>query len=218
MRAVAGEILCQYISWLAKKVLFVLTEPLCKYVITYMKKRTRKPQQERKAEIIEATLSLSAEVGPDQTTTEAIAQRIGLSQSAIFRHFPTKTDIWNAVFAKLSNQMEQGWGDAKGEKSAQQRIQSVVLLQLRLVNSVPALPSIVFSRELHRGNTVLRMGVMALMKRFRETLKTHIASGIASGEFCDDLDPQDAALLVISTLQGIVMRWSLSGEAFDLID
>ena len=183
-----------------------------------MKKRIRKPQQERKAEIIEATLSLSAEVGPDQTSTEAIAERIGFSQSAIFRHFPTKTDIWNAVFAKLSNQMEQGWDGAKSEKSAQQRIQFVVLSQLRLVNSVPALPSIVFSRELHRGNTVLRMGVMALMKRFRGILKTHIERGIASGEFCDDLDPQDAALLVISTLQGVVLRWSLSGEAFDLID
>ena len=163
-------------------------------------------------------MSLSAEVGPDQTSTEAIAERIGFSQSAIFRHFPTKTDIWNAVFAKLSNQMEQGWDGAKSEKSAQQRIQFVVLSQLRLVNSVPALPSIVFSRELHRGNTVLRMGVMALMKRFRGILKTHIERGIASGEFCDDLDPQDAALLVISTLQGVVLRWSLSGEAFDLID
>ena len=183
-----------------------------------MKKRIRKSGQERKAEIVEAALSLSAEVGTDQASAEAIAERIGFSQSAIFRHFPTKTDIWNAVFAKLSNQMEQGWGGADRERSAKKRIQFVVLSQLRLVNSVPALPSIIFSRELHRGNTVLRMGVMALMKRFRGTLNTHIASGIDNGEFCDDLDPQDAALLLISTLQGVVMRWSLSGEAFDLID
>lgn len=183
-----------------------------------MNKRIRKPQQERKAEIVEAALNLSAEVGPDQTSTEAIAERIGFSQSAIFRHFPTKTDIWNAVFAKLSNEMEQGWEGADHKRSAQERIQFVVLSQLRLVNSVPALPSIVFSRELHRGNTILRMGVTALMKRFHTMLKTHITRGISRGEFCEDLDPEGAASLVVSSLQGVVMRWSLSGEAFDLLD
>ena len=49
----------------------------------------RKPAPERKAEILEATLRLADELGPDRLSTEAIARAVGLTQPGIFRHFPT---------------------------------------------------------------------------------------------------------------------------------
>ena len=44
-------------------------------------------------------LVLARERGPDAITTQAIADRIGVTQGAIFRHFPDKEAIWMAVFA-----------------------------------------------------------------------------------------------------------------------
>ena len=69
----------------------------------------RKPAPERKAEILEATLRLADELGPDRLSTEAIAQAVGLTQPGIFRHFPTKQAIWEAVAAKITDRMAAGW-------------------------------------------------------------------------------------------------------------
>ena len=68
----------------------------------------RKSTQERKSEIVDAALNLSADAGPGQITTEALAKRVGVSHGAIFRHFPTKAAIWNAVFETIAKKMEQG--------------------------------------------------------------------------------------------------------------
>jgi AcrR family transcriptional regulator len=53
---------------------------------------------ERRNEIVQAVLDLAGEDGPDAVTTQAIADRIGVTQGALFRHFPDKEAIWLAVF------------------------------------------------------------------------------------------------------------------------
>jgi len=177
----------------------------------------RKSTQERKSEIVDAAFSLSLDVGPGRITTEALAKKIGLSHAAIFRHFPTKEDIWSAVFETISQKMEQGWSDLELAPSSCKRLHDLVGAQLRLVTAVPALPSIIFSRELHIKNAGIRNGVLALMKRFHAILSTEIQAGITRGELRPDIDSDEAANLVIAALQGTVLRWSIASKRFDLI-
>jgi hypothetical protein len=39
----------------------------------------------------------------------------------------------------------------------------------------------------------------------------------AAGELRRGLEPEDAAFLILGLVQGLVIRWSLSGQAFDLV-
>src|SRR3989344_2031393 len=55
------------------------------------------PADERRAATVEAVINLAAEQNPSDITTTAIAQRMGLTQGALFRHFPTKDAILEAV-------------------------------------------------------------------------------------------------------------------------
>ena len=59
--------------------------------------KSRLSTGERQIEIIHAVLTLAAENSPDAITTQAIAQHMGLTQGAVFRHFPTREAIWLAV-------------------------------------------------------------------------------------------------------------------------
>src|SRR5512141_905832 len=61
--------------------------------------RQRHMTDERQREIVAAVLALARERGPDAITTQAIADRIGVTQGAVFRHFQDKEAIWLAVFA-----------------------------------------------------------------------------------------------------------------------
>ncbi len=55
------------------------------------------PADERRAATVEAVVDLAAEQNPSDITTTAIAQRMGLAQGALFRHFPSKDAILESV-------------------------------------------------------------------------------------------------------------------------
>lgn len=178
---------------------------------------SRKPAATRKVEIVEAALRLADELGPDRLTTEAIAGAVGLTQPAIFRHFPTKQDLWAAVGARIGALMGERWaGISATDGGPTDRIQALVQAQLRLIQSTPAIPAILFSRELHVENEELRRAFRALMGRFHRLIESLVAEACERGELCPDLDPEDVAFLVIGLLQGLAVRWSISGRSFDL--
>ncbi len=179
----------------------------------------RKSAEDRKAEIASVVLRLAAKVGPDRLTTEDIAQAVGLSQPAIFRHFPRKQDIWQAVAARIGADMATCWTKAgNGSGTPSGRLRALVEAQLRLIQSTPALPAILFSRELHAENEGLRQTFVEMMGRFHQVLRSAITDGIRMQEFRDDIDAADAAWLVLGLIQGLAVRWSLSARAFPLVD
>ena len=53
----------------------------------------RKRAELRKAEIVATLLELADSIGPDRVTTGAVASAIGITQAALFRHFPTKDTL-----------------------------------------------------------------------------------------------------------------------------
>lgn len=181
--------------------------------------RVRKSAEARKAEIIDATLRLADKVGPDRLTTEKIAEAVGLTQPGIFRHFPKKQDLWEAVAARVGSMMETRWKKAgNGDSPATDRIRALIGAQLRLIQSTPAIPAILFSRELHTKNKGLRSAFFGLMSRFHKLIAGQVAQACAAGELREDIDPDDAAFLIIGLVQGLAVRWSISGRKFDLTE
>jgi AcrR family transcriptional regulator len=57
-------------------------------------------------------LRLADKLGPERLTTDAIANAVGLTQPGIFRHFPKKQDLWEAVAARVGAMMEANWTKA----------------------------------------------------------------------------------------------------------
>ncbi len=181
--------------------------------------RTRKSAEARKAEIIDAALHLADKVGPDRLTTSKIAEAVGLTQPGIFRHFPTKQDLWEAVASHIGSMMEARWKKAgNGDRPATDRIRVLIGTQLRLIQSTPAIPAILFSRELHTKNKGLRNAFFGLMSRFHKLIAGQVAQACAAGELRKDIDPDDAAFLIVGLVQGLAVRWSISGRNFDLTE
>lgn len=181
--------------------------------------RVRKTAEARKSEIIDATLRLADKLGPERLTTEAVADAVGLTQPGIFRHFPKKQDLWEAVAEKVGAMMEMCWQKAqRGDARATDRIRALIGAQLRLIQSTPAIPAILFSRELHTRNKGLRTAFFGLMNRFHRLISDLVAHARATGELRADLDSDDAAFLIMGLVQGLAMRWSISGRNFDLME
>lgn len=179
--------------------------------------RVRKTAETRKAEIIDAALHLADKLGPDRLTTGAIAEAVGLTQPGVFRHFPKKQDLWQAVAARVSAMMEARWTKTQNPDAAPtDRIRVLIAAQLRLIQSTPAIPAILFSRELHAKNKGLRKAFLDLMNRFHRLVAGLVTQAREAGELRDDLESDDVAFLIIGLVQGLAVRWSISGRDFDL--
>lgn len=179
--------------------------------------RTRKSGDERKAEVVEAAMRLAAELGPERVTTEDLARAVQLTQPAIFRHFPTKDAIWLAVAETIGSRLKARWREVAHGPTASDRLRRLVVAQLGLIRSVPAIPAILFSRELHTRNEHLRAAFHGLLEKLHRLVAEAIDDGRRRGEFPSDLDPSDAAYLIVALIQGLAVRWSLSGRRFDLV-
>ncbi len=181
--------------------------------------RIRKSADKRKAEIVTAALKLAGEVGPDRITTQALAEAVGISQPGIFRHFPKKEDIWGAVAQHIAKRLRENWsGTINEDKPPADRLQAFVFGHLTFLQRTPAIPAILFSRELHAENEPLRTYFAGLMKRAHQRVRALVADEIEAGNFDAGLNPDDAAYLVLALIQGTAMRWSLNARNFDLAE
>lgn len=178
---------------------------------------TRKSADQRKAEIAATALRLADELGPDRLTTQAIADAVGLTQAAIFRHFPTKQALWSAVAETLAETMTSAWlTELAANVEPEQRLIALIRVQLRLIEANPAIPAILHSRELQTGNPELRQTFLTLMMRFQGMLTEELSRARSAGSLRRDMEPEDCAVLLVSLVQGLAIRWALGNRAFSL--
>ncbi|MEP0321917.1 TetR/AcrR family transcriptional regulator [Bauldia litoralis] len=179
---------------------------------------TRRTAETRKAEIVATTLRLADELGPDRLTTQAIADAVGLTQPAIFRHFPTKQILWQGVAKAIDETMTEAWQAAlAGNPAPQDRLVALIRIQLRHIEENPAIPAILHSRELQAENADLRQRFESLMMRFQALLRAELTRARDDGVVRADLLPEDGAILLISLVQGMAIRWSLGNRGFSLV-
>jgi TetR/AcrR family transcriptional regulator len=57
----------------------------------------RLPASDRRRQLVETALDVFSRKGFGGTTTKEIAAAAGVTEAIIFRHFPTKSDLYNAV-------------------------------------------------------------------------------------------------------------------------
>lgn len=176
-----------------------------------------KKHAERQADIVQGTIDLCAEEGVGKITTQGIANRIGVAQATIFKHFKSRDDVFAAVLRWLSGQMFKTIeAEFKANTSAAERLQTILTKQLNFANKNRALPRILFSDRLHSDSSILKNIVQNVLQRYLEALTSLIEEGQQTGEFSTDIDALQAAQHIAASIQGTLMRWSINDFNFDL--
>ncbi|WP_417598245.1 TetR/AcrR family transcriptional regulator [Pararhodobacter oceanensis] len=173
----------------------------------------------RKAQIVREVLQLADEIGPDRLSTNDVARAVGLSQPAIFRHFPTKGEMWLAVAEEIALQLTAAWRQAEaGAATPEARLRALIGAQLAQIAQTPAMPSILFSRELQVDNPALRAVFIRVLGEFQARLVAAIQERQAGGSARQDIAAEDIAMLLTSLVQGVAIRWTLGARGFALVD
>jgi AcrR family transcriptional regulator len=171
------------------------------------------PANERRAATVEAVVDLAAEQNPSDITTTAIAQKMGLTQGALFRHFPTKDAILEAVMSWVTDRLLARVDKAaEGAASPKAALEAVFMTHIDFVSDHPGVPRMLFGELQRPGETLPKRMAQTLIRHYGERLRGLLEAGKARGELRADLDPDAAITLFIGTIQGLVMQSMLAGD------
>lgn len=173
----------------------------------------RLKSDERRRETVAAVLALAREQGPDAITTHAIARRMGVTQGALFRHFPDKGAIWLAVFAWVRQTLGARLDEAIGAgTSPLDALERAFHAHVRFVADNPGVPRALFHELQYPSESPVRREVKAMVAGYRRRLASLFAKAKSCGEVPASLDDDVAAVLFIGAVQGLVIDSALAGD------
>ena len=172
--------------------------------------RKRLSADERRRDVVAAVVELAREHGPEGITTQAIADRIGVTQGALFRHFPDKAAMWTAVFdwvrEELGSVVDAAFA-AGGEPLA--ILERVFHAHVDFVARHPGVPRILFHELQRPAESDLHERVRRMVAGYRQRLCGLLNDARQCGQLAADLDEEAAAVLFIGTVQGLVVQSTL---------
>src|SRR5690606_19091575 len=147
------------------------------------------PADERRAVTVETVIELASEQNPSEITTAAIARRMHLTQGALFRHFPSKDAIWQAVMEWVAERLM-----ARVDRAAQScasplaALEAMFIAHTDFIAEHPGVPRMLFGELQRAGDSPTRRMVQTLLGRYRARLGALIEQGKAAGELAADVD------------------------------
>lgn len=169
--------------------------------------------EERQAEIVAAALRLMHESSPALVTTSDIAAAIGVTQGAVFKHFPTKDAIWlaamNWVREALLDRLEAAAGAAATPLEA---LAAMFRAHVDFVIAHPGVPRLIFHELQQPADSAAKQEVRAVLQGYRKLLLDVLAQAVRRGEVAADLDREAAATAFVGLIQGLVMQSMLTGR------
>lgn len=173
--------------------------------------------EERRAEIANAAGAVMVRRGSEHITIKEIAKEIRVSEGAIYRHFRNKRDILSLLLehaeASLSNDIERSFSPGR---TPLQILEHAMKNHISSIEQRNGVSFQVIAEVVSLGDKRLNRQASGALERYTGRMRDLVAEGVKAREIRDRVDPETAARLIASVIQGLVNSWSLSNCGFDL--
>jgi len=171
----------------------------------------------RQQEIIEVSLKLIAENGIQGFTIKNLAQKMGFTEAAVYRHYENKVQIFVAILDFFKQNFESFFTNQIQSKStALNKIEQLFLNHFKIFTQNPSIVAVIFSEEVFRSEVILLQKFTEIMNANSEILIKMIKEGQENKEIRDDILPTNLAIMVMGSLRLYVKQWQMSNYSFDL--
>ena len=177
----------------------------------------RRSSKERRALAIDAVIDLASGMNPADITTAAISERMGLTQGALFRHFPTKDAVLQAVMESVSERLLSRIDEAVREETAPlEALRAIFMAHVRFVESNPGVPRLLFSELQRTEETGAKRAVGAFLEASAMRILGQLDEAKKLGLVSPDICSRSAAMSLVGSVQGLVIQAMLSGRVGDI--
>jgi AcrR family transcriptional regulator len=153
----------------------------------------------RRAEIADALLALGGREGIAALTMARLAQEVGVTSGALFRHFPSRRAMLNEAALRAVALLEATF--PARERPPLERLRALVVARLELTAAYPGIPQMVMSEQFVKA--LPPRGARAVHEVVVKTLgflKAALEEAQQHGEIRKDLAPRALAATVFGTI------------------
>jgi AcrR family transcriptional regulator len=173
--------------------------------------------QIRREQIAQAALELIASQGLRRLNVAAVARRVGLVPSGIYRHFRSKDEILDAVLERVRQRLMENVQAAREEHADPlECLHDVLLRHIRFIREGRAIPRIIFSDDFHGGRPELKEKVFSIFGQYSGQLADIVRRGQEQGMMRADIDPATVAMMVFGIVLPAGILWHLTEGGFDV--
>jgi AcrR family transcriptional regulator len=161
-------------------------------------------------------LGIISERGLESLTVKNIADRVGFSDAAIYRHFQNKYAILSAMVDGFADSSIQELNRiSTGDGSALEQIKQFFLNRCRTFAADRALAAVMFTENLFQNDPQLAAKVHQVLGSHRQLLLKTIRSGQRQ-KAIRSLPAEHLFTMVMGSLRLLVLQWQVNGYGFDL--
>ena len=180
-------------------------------------KRQKLNTEVRQEQIIEAAMNLIASRGLKGLSMAALANRIGLVPSAIYRHFKGKDDIVDLVLDFIQERLLTNIRiTCKETSDPMERLQRILERHVEIVRQNRAIPRIIFTEDVFSGNPKRKTKVYKIIIGYLGGLDKIIRDGQKKGQIRSDMNSKTVGLMFLGLIQPGVILWFLSDGKFEI--
>lgn len=163
---------------------------------------------DRRQQILEA-FALMLEAAPGaRITTAALARQVGVSEAALYRHFPSKARmiegliefIETSIFSRISRILDEA-------TNAHDRCRDLLWLLLSFVERNPGVARLLAGDALQGETERLRARMRQFYDRVETQLRQIVREGAARGEVYPDRSTAAVANLLLAAAEGRIAQY-----------
>jgi AcrR family transcriptional regulator len=159
----------------------------------------------RQREIVERTVDLVRQGGLSNVTMKKIAELVGVSDAALYRHFPTKEALLLAVLGRISEMLLGPVEAIASDRSAPaaERLERILHHHVEVLLATDSLPVLVLAEASASGDEALLGRIRALMGRYLGVLESVCTELDGSA---DSPPPEVLAMLAMGVPAAFALR------------
>ncbi len=174
---------------------------------------------DRQIEIMEAATNRISKYGIQNLTIKMLAEDIGLSEPALYRHFKSKNEILLSVLEYFKMEMKsriQSIHFKEGDSYAE-RLRLIFNSQLQTFTDKPAIVSVIFAESIFHFDENLSNKVAEIMDLMQNYVLENVKNGQENGQYSKVIGASTLTTIIIGGMRMTVLKWKLSGHKSNLM-
>lgn len=173
----------------------------------------------RQKEIIEISGKILLEKGIKGLTTKSLAYEMNFSESAIYRHFPSKESILELLLNELYLSMSTRLQEIKNEnQSSIENLIAIFNSQFQFFNNNPHFVIAILSEGLIDESLSIKDTMLKIMQLKMTILREIIDKGKVKNEIKNTIPTEDLLHIIISAFRLQMFKWKLAQFQFNNIE
>ncbi len=181
-----------------------------------MKKGTQ--VSNRREQVLQKAMEVIVEEGLARLTMKRVAQKMGFSEPAMYRHFKDKQDLMRGMIHRVRERFFQIVDSADPTAPPRRFLEQTLCRLMKYLEEVNGVTILFLSDSTYNRDETLRKELLEWFQGMVERLSNYLEGAKARGETRPDLSVRGAALTIVGAIQCLTIRFIVGGGKLSITE